>query len=320
MVTVEGSGVAAAENIPAEAPAPLERAFSAESVEAAVTENELEQIGVRPKLRDYLKGLWGARAFIQVLAVSKAESENQNTYLGQVWSLISPIINASVYVLIFGFLLKVGREGIENTIAFIVVGVFMFRFFERSVMAGAHSLQKNMNLVRSVQFPRAVLPIAGVLAELTMLLPGIVVMCVISYASGFLPVAGRVTIDAYWLLLVPAVLLLWIFSTGCAFLAARWVAITPDLDNLLPHLMRVLMYASGVIFSVDKYLGQFSWGWLMEYQPVAVYLYLVRSSILDEPAYTPDGFMWLLGVLWAVLAGVIGFLTFWRGEERYGRD
>ncbi|HEX7352922.1 ABC transporter permease [Brachybacterium sp.] len=315
-MTVDASGPSA----PPTAPEPMERTFTPDSVAAAVEENELEQIGVRPKLGTYLKELWGTRAFIQVLASSKAESENQSTYLGQVWSLISPIINASVYVLIFGFLLRIGREGIENTIAFIVVGVFMFRFFERSVMAGAHSLNKNMNLVRSVQFPRAVLPTAGVLAELLMLGPALVVMCVISYLSGFLPVAGKVTIDAYWLLLVPAVALMWIFSTGCAFMVARWVAMTPDLDNLLPHFMRILMYASGVIFSVDRYLSQFSWGWLMEYQPVAVYLYLVRSSILDEPSYPPDGFMWLLGAIWAVLFGVIGFLIFWSGEERYGRD
>ena len=301
-------------------PSPLERTFGQDSVAVAVAENDLEQIGVRPHLGTYLKDMWRYRPLIQVMAVSKAESDNQNTYLGQLWSLISPIVNASVYVLIFGFLLSVGREGIANTIAFIVVGVFMFRFFERSVMAGAHSLQKNMNLVRSVQFPRAVLPTAGVLAELTVLGPALVVMCVISYLSGFLPFAGKVTIDWYWLLLPLAVLLTWVFSTGCAFIAARLVAMTPDIDNLLPHVIRILMYASGVIFSVDRYLSKFSWGWLMEYQPVAVYLYLVRSSILNEPAYPPDAFMWLLGVIWAVLFSVVGFLFFWAGEERYGRD
>lgn len=301
-------------------PPPLERTFPPDMLSRAVRENELEQIGIRPRLVPYLKELWRRRSFIGTLAVSKAYAENQNTYLGQVWALVSPIINASVYVLIFGFLLRVGREGIENTIAFIVVGVFMFRFFERSVMAGAHSLNKNMNLVRSVQFPRAVLPIAGVLAELTVLGPALVVMCVISYVSGFLPIAGEVTIDWYWLLLFPAVLLMWAFSTGCAFMVARWVAMTPDLDNLLPHFMRILMYASGVIFSIDRYLSQFSWGWLMEYQPVAVYLYLVRSCLLNEPAYQPDGFMWLFGALWAVLFAVVGFLVFWSGEEKYGRD
>lgn len=315
-MAVDGSGPSA----PPTPPPPLERTFGQESLNDAVVANDLEQIGIRPRLGAYFRDMWAYRALIRTMAVAKAESENQNTYLGQVWSLISPIINAFVYVLIFGLLLRVGREGIANTVAFIVVGVFMFRFFERSVMAGAHSLQKNMNLVRSVQFPRVVLPTAGVLAELTMLGPALVVMCVISYFSGFLPVAARVTIDWYWLLLIPAVLLMWVFSTGFAFIAARLVAQTPDIDNLLPHVLRILMYASGVIFSIDRYLSRFSWGWLMEYQPVAVYLYLARSSILDEPAYPPDPFMWLLGVIWAVLFGVIGFLFFWAGEERYGRD
>ena len=318
-MTVDESGPSAPPAPPAP-PAPLERIYDEDSVKRAVLDNDLEQIGVRPRLTTYFREMWRYRPLVQVMAVSKAEAENQNTYLGQVWSLVSPTINALVYVLIFGFLLKIGREGIENTIAFIVVGVFMFRFFERSVMAGAHSLQKNMNLVRSVQFPRAVLPTAGVLAELTMLLPALVVMCVISYLSGFLPVAGKVTIDWYWLLLFPAVLLMWVFSTGCAFISARLVAQTPDVDNLLPHVMRILMYASGVIFSVDRFVSQFSWGFLMEYQPVAVYLYLVRSSLLNEPAYPPDAFMWLLGVLWALLFSVLGFLFFWAGEERYGRD
>ena len=315
-MTVDESGPSA----PPAPPAPLERTFDRDSVDKAVADNHLEQIGVRPPLGAYFREMWRYRPLVQTMAIAKAESDNQNTYLGQVWALISPTINALVYVLIFGFLLKVGREGIDNTIAFIVVGVFMFRFFERSVMAGAHSLQKNMNLVRSVQFPRAVLPTAGVLAELTVLGPALVVMCVIAYFSGFLPIAGRVTIDWYWLLLPVAVLLTWVFSTGCAFISARLVAQTPDIDNLLPHVIRILMYASGVIFSVDRFVSQFSWGWLMEYQPVAVYLYLVRSSILNETAYPPDAFMWLLGVIWAVLFGVIGFLFFWAGEERYGRD
>ncbi|GAA1300022.1 ABC transporter permease [Brachybacterium alimentarium] len=301
-------------------PAPLERAFDQAEVVHAALQNGLEPIGVRPHLVPYLKDLWSRRSFIKVLAASKAYAENQNTYLGQLWTLLSPLMNAAVYVLIFGFILQVGREGIENTIAFIVCGVFMFRFFDRAVMAGAHSINKNLNLVRSVKFPRAVLPIAGVLAELATLGPAVLVMCLISYFSGFLPIAGKVTIDWYWLLTIPAIGLLWIFSTGCAFLVARWVAITPDLDNLIPHAMRVLMYASGVIFSIDRYLGQFSWGWIAQYQPVAVYLHLVRSCLLNEPAYPQSLTMWLLGIGWAVVFSVVGFLVFWRGEERYGRD
>ncbi len=135
-------------------PPPIDRRYAPPAdVERAVAENDLSQMGIRPGLREYVRDLWNRRSFIRVLATSKASAQNQNTYLGQLWALLSPTLNAAVYVIIFGFVLQIGRAGIENTIAFIVVGVFMFRFFERSVMAGSHSLNKNMNLIRSVQFP-----------------------------------------------------------------------------------------------------------------------------------------------------------------------
>ncbi|MGY5765519.1 ABC transporter permease [Brachybacterium sp. DNPG3] len=313
------TGVSASGPVP-EVPDPIDRRYEAAEVEKAVAVNGLTQMGIRPPLVSYIRDLWNRRAFIGVLATSKASAQNQNTYLGQVWALLSPTLNAFVYVIIFGFILQIGRAGISNTIAFIVVGVFMFRFFERSVMAGSHSLDKNMNLIRSVQFPRAVLPAAGVLAELTVLGPALVVMIVISYLSGFLPSSGAVTIKWSWLLLIPAILLFWMFSTGAAFIVARMVAAMPDLDNLLPHLLRVLMYCSGVIFSIDRFLGDFSWGWIFAYQPVAVYLYLCRSTLLDEPSSPPDPTMWLMGAIWGVVFLVVGFLVFWKGEETYGRN
>lgn len=310
----------ASEPATATVPPPLERTYDPSWVEETARSNDLERMGVRPRLGGYLKDLWDRRTFIRVLAVSKSQASNQNTYLGQVWALLTPILNAAVYILIFGFILKVGRAGIDNTIAFIVVGVFFFRFFEKSIHAGSKAIRSNLNLVRSVHFPRAVLPIAGVAAELTTLGPALVVMCVIAYFSGLLPNEGDVPLAWRWFLLIPAVLLTWAFSTGCAFIMARLVAQTPDIDNLIPFGTRLLMYASGVIFSIDHFLGSFSWGWIMKYQPVAVYLEIARSSILNEPSAPLDPTMWLIGLGWAVLFLVGGFIFFWQGEETYGRN
>lgn len=279
----------------------------------------LREMGVRPPLVAYVRQLWRRRTFIRVLATSKAYARNQNTYLGQVWALLNPVLNATVYVVIFGLIIGT-RAGIENVIAFIVVGTFTFRFFEQSVSGGAKSITGNMNLVRSMQFPRAVLPVSGVLSELATLVPALVVMCLISLLSGLVPGFAPVPITWRWFLLVPAVLLLWVFNTGCAFLMARWVAIAPDLQNVIPFAMRFLMYGSGVLFSIDHYVTNPALASVLGYQPVAVYLYLVRSAILSEPSIPPDPAYWAWGVGWAVAFVVVGFLAFWRGEERYGRD
>ncbi|WP_343035780.1 ABC transporter permease [Isoptericola sediminis] len=285
----------------------------------------LTKMGVRPPLWTYIKDVARRGPFIRVLGTSTAYARNQNTYLGQLWAVLNPILNASVYVLIFGMLLNVSR-GVDNTIAFIVIGVFLFRFVEQSVNGGAQSIAKRSNLIRSLHFPRAVLPLSNVMSHLTTLVPSLVVMCLIVLGSGLLPGYDPVPLTWEWLLLVPAVGLLWVFNMGIAFIMARLVAITPDLDNVISFVLRLTMYASGVIFPVVRYvneLPQWMQGWtttILEYQPVAVYLYLARASLMNEDAFLQDPFKWWLGIIWAVVFFVAGFIIFWRGEERYGRD
>ncbi len=295
-------------------------ALGSDELKALAESQGLKQMGVRPPLGEYLRDLWTNRTFTVVLARSKAYARNQTNYLGQLWAVLNPVLNALMYVLIFGLLLKTSR-GVENGIAFIVVGTFTYRFFHQSINAGSKSIRSNLNLVRSVHFPRAILPTSSVLSELTTTVPALVVMCLFAFGSGFLPGYGAVPVTWRWLLMPVAVALLWVFSTGCAFMVARWVAITPDLTNVIPFVLQLVMYGSGVIFSIDHVLGDYpTLSTLFHYQPVAVYLDLVRACILSEPTIPLEGSMWLAGVVWAVLFLVVGFFIFWRGEERYGRD
>jgi teichoic acid transport system permease protein len=287
----------------------------------------LKPLNVRPPLGEYIKDVRRRWPFIRVMASSTAYAKNQNNYLGQLWAVINPILNAAVYVLIFGVILHVSRD-VENTVAFIVIGVFMFRFIEASVTGGAKSISSKLQLLRSLHFPRAVLPMSSVLSQLATLVPALVVMCGIVLLSGLIPGYEPERVTWWWLLLPAAVTLLYIFNTGVAFLMARLVATTPDLDNIIGFVMRLVMYASGVIFPITNYVEELDLGgWrqaavegIFDYQPVAVYLYLVRSTLLQEPTMPQDGTMWIAGAVWAVLFFVIGFIVFWRAEERYGRD
>ncbi|MFE7407791.1 ABC transporter permease [Isoptericola sp. NPDC057559] len=285
----------------------------------------LHAMGVRPPLGRYIKDVASRWAFIRVLGTATAYSKNQNNYLGQLWAVLNPILNAIVYVLIFGILLGTSR-GVLNSIAFIVIGTFLYRFFEQSVHAGSRSIAQKSNLIRSLHFPRAVLPIAQVVSLLTTLVPALLVMCAIVLLSGLLPKYEMVHVTWSWLLLPAIIALLWIFNTGVAFVVARAVAITPDLDNIIGFVLRLVMYASGVIFPVMHYVKdlpattQAIIGPILEYQPIAVYLYVARSILTQEPTIPQDPVMWAWAAGWAVVAFAVGFVVFWRGEERYGRD
>jgi len=306
-------------------PAPIVPDISSSERRAIAQEFGLKQMGVRPPLGRYIRDVASRWAFIRVLGTATAYSKNQNNYLGQLWAVLNPMLNAAVYILIFGILLGTTR-GLENAISFIVIGTFLYRFFEQSVHAGSRSIAQKTNLIRSLHFPRAVLPIAQVVSLLTTLVPALLVMCAIVLLSGLLPAYPMEHITWSWLLLPAIVALMWIFNTGIAFVVARAVAITPDLDNIIGFVLRLVMYGSGVIFPVTHYVDnlpegvQGVVGAVLEYQPIGVFLYVARSILTQEPSFPQDPWMWAWAAGWAVVAFVAGFIIFWRGEERYGRD
>lgn len=288
--------------------------------EAATLANELglQQIGVRPPLRRYLRDLWGRRQFIWTMATSNAYVQNRDNYLGQFWSILNPLLWSAVYFLAFGLLL--GARGDMDTtayIAFLTTGMFMFRFISTAMAGGARSITGNISLVRSLHFPRAALPISTALTELVLLLPALLVLCLIVGAAGQGP-------GWAWLLFPAAVILVALFCIGLTLITSRLVADVRDLSNLMPFFIRILLYTSGVFFAIETFKDRFydngaAWLYLIiENQPVAAYLNLVRSTLLDDVALEPR--LWILGAGYAAVFIVGGFLYFWRAEERYGRD
>ncbi|WP_455360210.1 ABC transporter permease [Streptomyces sp. SYSU K21746] len=272
--------------------------------------------GARPGLRDYVRQLWGRRHFIAAFASAKTTAQYSQAKLGQIWQVMTPLLNAAVYFLIFGLLLNT-RQGVPDFVPFLVTGVFIFTFTQSSVLAGTKAISGNLGLVRALHFPRASLPIAFCLMQLQQLVLSMGVLAVIVLAFG-VPIAFS------WFLVVPALVLQFLFNAGLALIMARLGSKTPDLAQLMPFILRTWMYASGVMYSIEEMLKgkdipQFI-GWMLEANPAAIYIDLVRFALIDT--FTADQLpphIWAMAVGWAVVVGVGGFVYFWKAEERYGR-
>jgi len=276
-------------------------------------------MGVRPPLGKYLREVIARHEFLRVLAESKAKAENENTYLGQLWAILTPVLNSVVYVFIFGILLKT-RAGMDSVVGFIVVGTFTYGYFSTTVTNASKSITSNIRLVQSLNFPRILMPMATALKDLIILLPGLVVMILIAQVSIVTGPGWSAVHPERWILLLPAIVFLALFSSGVGFLLAKFASRMPDIVKLLPFILRVIMYASGVLFAIPHQVGESFIRQIMEHQPVAVYLNLVRQAIISEKSIPLNPSYWFEGAIWAVAVFAIGFVTFWRDEARYGRD
>lgn len=270
----------------------------------------------RPPLPEYIRQLWARRHFIGEFATAKLTAQYSQAKLGQLWQVMTPLLNATVYFLIFGLLLGTSR-GIDGFVPFLVTGVFVFTFTQSSVLAGIHAVSGNLGLVRALHFPRAVLPIAFSLQQLQQLLFSMGALVVILFAFGVPPAWS-------WFLVVPALALQFLFNTGLAMIMARVGSRTPDIAQLMPFVMRTWMYASGVMFSIRNVLPEQGLPHfakvLLVYNPAAVYIDLVRFALIDSfhSGQLPPH-VWAVAAGWAVLVGVGGFVHFWKAEETYGR-
>ncbi|WP_425956297.1 ABC transporter permease [Xylanimonas sp. McL0601] len=295
--------------------------LTSEDAEALAVRSGLHEMGVRPPLRRYITNVWGRRSFIWNLSASRAYAKNQGSYLGQAWTVLKPILDAATFIIIFGFIFNSSGHGLENRAAFIVVGTFTYALFSSSVMGGIGSIPGNLALIRSHQFPRAVVPLSTAMTETVLFAPVMVAMIILVLITGLLPGMGHVVPTWSWLLLPFAALLLAVFSTGLAMIFARLGARTPDIANVVPFLLSLGRYASGVMFYLPTMIAEDSWFRpLFLNQPVAVFLELFRAVFGNEPQIQMTGGLWLEAGAWAVGAFAVGFLFFWRAEETYGRD
>lgn len=263
----------------------------------------------RAPVVQYLRGIWDRREFIVYLAASQLRGQRMNTVLGNLWHLLNPILQISVYYLIFGVILGVDR-GVDNMIAFIAVGLFCYQHSTRSIMAGARSINSNRGLMRALWFPRAMLPTTSTVTQLLSFLPALLVAITVCLVTGERPLLT-------WMALPALLALQFVFNLGGAFVASRAAAHFNDIQELLPFVFRLGLYASGVLFLVDEYVENSSLRLLFELNPFYGFVSLYRWAILG---FDINSHVLIITPAVTALLLVGGFTWFRRGEQGFGRD
>jgi teichoic acid transport system permease protein len=304
----------------------------------------LRPSSARPHLFTYIRMVWDRRHFIVAYATARNVSMYTEARLGNLWQVLTPLLNSAVYYLIFGILFQANR-GISHYTAYLVTGVFIFSFTERSIVVGSTVMRANISLIRALHFPRACLPLAYVMVELQQLLLSMVVLFAIVLGTGE-------PLDWYWLFLVPTLILQATFNMGAALIMARLGAGAQDFSQLIPFLTRIWRYFCGVMYSIASLPATLpEWAKnVLSLNPAAVYISLTRYAIMytdraDAPGAKPFNAMkcamfnakkipelqaychpdvviselWLSGIGWAVVTLLVGVVFFWQAETRYGR-
>lgn len=275
--------------------------------------SHLQDVNVSRGLGRYLAEIWFRRDFIVADAKAKAFRTTRDYKWWRFWLIASPILEALLYGVMFGLLLRTSR-GIENYVGFVIIGISVFNVMNRLMNAGVGLVEANKGLMRAFSFPAATVALSTILRYAYDLAPSVVISSLAALAFQFLYTPPGVA-----LFFTPFVLLLtFMFGAGLTFITARLTSFLPDFRALLELFGRGWMFASGIFYSMERYATNPVVYEVFTANPAYQFLTAFRDCLIYNRI--PSLGEWVTMVLWGFGTLAVGFIFFWRADQRYSQE
>jgi ABC-2 type transport system permease protein len=191
--------------------------------------------------------IWRSRELLVYMVRTEIKVKYKNSFLGLLWSMLSPAMTLVVYTLVFGVLLK---NGIPNFVIFLFSGLLLWNFFSTGVITATGVVVNNAGLVKKVSFPREILALAAIGSAGVFFFFQACVMAIFMVALQMAPAWPLI-----WLLVVAIVPTLVFASALGIFLASANVYLRDTL-----HLVTVLVgaawfWACPIVYSFQRSLA-----------------------------------------------------------------
>jgi ABC-2 type transport system permease protein len=213
---------------------------------------ELAPIGATRRSQDalsQLRNIWSHRALMMRLAGREVKSRHKSSVLGFSWNLVNPLLQMCIYTLVFTYFMP-GRTPMFPLK--LLTGTAIFALFNQGVMGGTLSIVSNSALVSKIWFPREILPVASVLANIVTFVSRVSILLVASLLYWHPPAWSML-----WLTVV-ATLVTMILAIGLAILLSGINVFFRDVQHFLDLAMLALFWFTPVIWNYSFLANEIS--------------------------------------------------------------
>jgi lipopolysaccharide transport system permease protein len=250
-----------------------------------------------------LAGLIRYRALLTNLVVKDLKLKYRGSILGFVWSLANPLLMIGIYTIAFKYILRIRTEGF---VFYLMLGILAWTFFVNSMMMAAGAIVDNGGLVKSVFFPRAILPVATVLFNFAQYLLTLLVFLPLMLAVYRVP-------PSWQMLLYPVFLALqMLFTIGMALLIATGTAFFRDIRHFLEIALAALFWLTPIVYTFDQIPERLRASLL--FSPMAPFIVAYQKIFFYRE--WPGLQIWLVAIAYAGAAFVVGMAVILRQEDK----
>jgi ABC-2 type transport system permease protein len=251
------------------------------------------------------------------LAITDFKLRFFGSVLGYLWQLMRPLMLFGVLYVVFTQFVKLGA-GIDFYPAILLTGIVLFTFFSDATARSVTAVLDRENLVRKIEFPRLVVPLAVILIAYFNLILNLLAVLVFVLLTG-------VDIRVEWLALPLLLLPLGMFAGGLAMLLSALYVRFRDVQPIWEVVLQVAFYGSPILYVLDQLPSEQLRHLVIWFNPLATILVQSRHSLIDENAPNSwdaaGGFEYLL-IPGAIVVGlfVLGFWVFNREAPRIAEE
>src|SRR5437773_11324067 len=109
-------------------------------------------------IREAVTEIWSRRHLVGYLVRADLKKKGADTVLGNLWWVIDPLLQMTVYVVLVSIIFQ--RKQPDYPI-FIFAAILPWKWFQTTIYDGISSVTGAGALIRQVQFPKIVLPVAS---------------------------------------------------------------------------------------------------------------------------------------------------------------
>jgi ABC-2 type transport system permease protein len=288
-------------------------------------------IAPRRSIPERIAALWRYRELLVGMVRKELKVKYKDSSLGFFWSLLNPAMYLVVFYVVFQIILG---SGIPYFAIYLLSGLLVWTLFASSLGAGTGAIVNNGSLVNKVYFPREILPLAAIGANLVhFFLQSLVLLSALA--------VFRYGVDLSFLpLIVPALLVLLILLAGLAILLSALNVYARDLQHLLELALLAWFWMTPIVYAWHLPASQLSERGLPTgltlLNPVTSVVITMQRAIYGTDhfvdahgTYTqllPDGnqlwYLRNLGIvgLVSVVVLVIGITVFGRLENNFAEE
>ncbi|MCL2398891.1 MAG: ABC transporter permease [Defluviitaleaceae bacterium] len=216
----------------------------------------------------------------------------KRTVLGIVWSMLGPLLQLLVMVLVFGHFF--GRD-IPHFIVFVFAGKLVFNFFKESTSQGMQSLMANSGIFTKVKVPKYLFLFSRNVSSLI----NFGITLVIFF---FFVVLEGIPFHPRFLLILYPVITLSLFNIGVSLILSALYVFFKDIQYLYDIFTMMLLWMSAIFYSVETF--SITIQRLFLFNPVFTHIHYFRLIVIH--GVIPAWHIHLICALYAIIALCLG--------------